>query len=116
MALIPHDSPVRWNCLLLWDIVSVLVSLIALPALALFAIARWPQEGTKYTTATLLCLTVSTMRCLGSSLLIYDQCYFLDFSYIIAATMLVHTRTNQTQALCSAHMVVCKLLNTCAEG
>ncbi|KAJ8605961.1 hypothetical protein MRB53_041254 [Persea americana] len=56
MAIVPDDSPIRRHFPLSGDIVSMLISLIALPTIAIFIVARWPKEGMRWTVATFLCL------------------------------------------------------------
>lgn len=59
MAITPQDDPVRLHFFLRGDIVSILISLIALPAIAIFVKARWLKAGTRWTVATFLCLLAS---------------------------------------------------------
>ncbi|KAF2163283.1 hypothetical protein M409DRAFT_26325 [Zasmidium cellare ATCC 36951] len=100
MAIIPDDSPVRLHFLLPGDIVSILISLIALPAIAIFIVARWPKEGTRWTVATFLCLL----------------CYATDMIFITTVTMLVHTRATLTPELCDSMMIICVILHNIAKA
>ena len=63
MTIISDDNPVRTQYFVSADVVSLIVSMVALPVLALFACQRWPRRGREsLTVATAFCLLVSVWR------------------------------------------------------
>ncbi|KAK4629192.1 hypothetical protein CLAFUW4_08616 [Fulvia fulva] len=101
MAIISDENPVRTEYHVAADVVSLVVSSLALPVVALLVWGRWPKGGREG-------LTVATALCL--------LCYVTTFLYIVAVTLMMHVQWERTEELCNAMMIVCMLLHNSSKA